>query len=354
MPETKQDDWMFVLKTVDERSAALTTLALQRLVRERMPATPENYALWYTYYHGNEPDLNRAIDEILRQGLPLTPLHCEDLIKRFFRFDTEAHAVRSAGDQTQTTIGKLKAAIDSVSVRGTRFQGAIDDLQQALEGAAAPDTLRAVVSTVLVESGSAVADQKALRAELEAASRELATLRTRLDTVRRAAETDSLTGLANRRAFNEAIKEAVKTAGTAGAPLSLLLADLDQFRAFNEAHGRQMGDNVLKVVARLIANTVESLGTAARFGSDQFGVILPSRALADAVKIAETIRETLASRQFATRDGRTKLGTVTISIGVVQHSHSESLGKVLDRVDDAVQTAKQNGRNQVCVAAGPA
>jgi len=81
---TNYSDWLHILENTEPRSARIADRAFEKLAKERMPPTPENYALWYTYFAGYQPDLNRVIDQMMKAGQPFTPLRCEDLVKRFF------------------------------------------------------------------------------------------------------------------------------------------------------------------------------------------------------------------------------------------------------------------------------
>ena len=347
---TNYNDWFHVLENTEPRSAKLADRTFEKLAKERMPPTPENYALWYTYYAGYQPDLNRVIDQMEQSGQPFTPLRCEDLVKRFFRFDAEAHAVRSAGDNTQEAITKVLKTINTSLSDSGRYQGAVETLQSTLEQPLNMDRLRTVVASVVVEVKTMVNEQEQLRQQLDMASSELATLRANLDTVRRQAETDALTGIANRRAFDQTLKQALGAAVRNRTALSLLLIDIDHFKKFNDTYGHSLGDQVLKVVARLLTHCVEDKGTPARYGGEEFAIILPRLDATEARKIAETIRVTISSKQIANREGGQTYGTITLSVGVAQYMANESIGSLIDRADEALYKAKSGGRNRVQLA----
>jgi len=347
---TNYSDWLQILENTEPRSAKLADRALEKLSKERMAPTPENYALWYTYFAGYQPDLNRVIDQMVKNGQPFTPLRCEDLVKRFFRFDAEAYAVRSAGDRTQEAISKVLKTIKTTLSDTGRTQGVVENLQSTLDQPVTMDRLRTIVAGVVVEVRTMVTEQEQLRQQLDQASNELVTLRANLDTVRRQAETDALTGIANRRAFDQALKQAVAGAVRDRVPLALLLIDIDHFKKFNDSYGHSLGDQVLKVVARLLAQTTEERGTPARYGGEEFAIVLPRSTLAEAMAVAETIRTTIASKQIASRDGSQNYGTITLSVGVAQYIVNESVGSLIDRADGALYKAKSAGRNRVHVA----
>jgi diguanylate cyclase len=138
----------------------------------------------------------------------------------------------------------------------------------------------------------------------------------------------------------------------AGGRLSLLLADIDRFKAFNDSHGHQIGDEVLRAVGRVLKDLVKGRDTPARCGGEAFAVILPDTALADALKIAEQIRARLAGcepRNLETGEG---YGRVTLSLGVAQYRLGEPLGELIQRADRALYRAKRAGRNRVAAENG--
>lgn len=164
-------------------------------------------------------------------------------------------------------------------------------------------------------------------------------------TVRDAAVRDPLTGLLNRRYFDEAVEAAFATARRADVPLSLIVLDLDRFSAVNNEHGHAVGDAVLRGVARAMAEAVRVGDTVARFGGEEFVVIAPSADTAEAVVIAERIRAAVAAVSVPL-DGAQL--AVTASAGVASLTQDELDGKALFRAaDSALLAAKRAGRDRV-------
>jgi diguanylate cyclase (GGDEF)-like protein len=163
--------------------------------------------------------------------------------------------------------------------------------------------------------------------------------------LRLAATTDSLTDLANRRAFLEHLARAVKTAVAEREPLSLLILDADHFKEVNDLHGHDVGDLALSMLGRAIKDQVRADGLAARIGGEEFGVILPRTRLPEAVAMAEQIRRGVEGIDVAAPACGVNL---TISIGVAQLSRAvRSPGDIMKAADQALYQAKANGRNQV-------
>lgn len=179
-----------------------------------------------------------------------------------------------------------------------------------------------------------------MAAQLEETNRQLAIANIRLSAL---SYVDGLTGVANRRRFDEALEEACRQ----GAPVSLVLIDLDHFKALNDAQGHQDGDEALRAVAALLAEETEARGgVAARFGGEEFAWLLPGVTLDEAKAAAETLR--LRIRQAGIRHDTAAGGVVTASLGVSSGTDAQAL---VAAADAALYRAKSGGRDRVEAAA---
>ena len=182
-------------------------------------------------------------------------------------------------------------------------------------------------------------------AELEDANRQLAVANVRL---RALSYLDGLTGVANRRRFDEALEEACAEAKESATPLSLVLVDLDHFKRLNDSQGHQDGDEALRAVASLLADQTESSGgLAARFGGEEFAWLLPGVALDAAKAEAETFR--MKVRAAAIRHAGAECGIVTASCGVASNAGTPALTPpaLVAAADAALYRAKSGGRDRV-------
>ena len=126
-----------------------------------------------------------------------------------------------------------------------------------------------------------------------------------------------------------------------------MLFDVDYFKAFNDAHGHPMGDQVLRLVARTLQESVKGRDVVARYGGEEFAVILAGARLADAVKVGEGIRATVAKRRIVRKSTGEELATITTSAGVATYRPGEPLNELIERSDNALYRAKDCGRNLV-------
>jgi len=157
------------------------------------------------------------------------------------------------------------------------------------------------------------------------------------------ATTDSLTGLANRRAFTAIIEREIDRAHRYGSNLALIMYDIDHFKSVNDCHGHDVGDQVLRAVTELVKKSVRTVDVVARWGGEEFMALLPAADLAAAKIVAEKLRAAIAGHRFET------LGSLTASFGVTVYKPDDNMNTLSKRVDDALYIAKENGRN--CVEA---
>jgi diguanylate cyclase (GGDEF)-like protein len=157
--------------------------------------------------------------------------------------------------------------------------------------------------------------------------------------------TDQLTGIGNRRRLDQALEEEISRAVRSGDKLSALMADLDHFKLVNDTYGHAVGDKVLETFGRLLRQTARLSDVLGRYGGEEFVVLMPNTARAEAVIFAERLRLALATTPIPPLKA-----PITVSLGVVELRPGESGEAFLRRVDDALYGAKSQGRNRVLAA----
>ncbi|NCA72346.1 MAG: PAS domain S-box protein, partial [Sphingobacteriia bacterium] len=183
------------------------------------------------------------------------------------------------------------------------------------------------------------AELQQARGAAEAANRALQAANIELQ---RLATTDRLTGLWNRHYFEEAMcAEMRRLARYSEQPLSLLLFDIDHFKSINDTHGHLVGDQVLSALTHRVRQHLRATDVLARWGGEEFVVLLPHTRGEDAVRLAENLRQLVAGEPFP------EVGRVTLSLGVAEFQPDETSDRWLKRVDDALYAAKTAGRNRV-------
>ena len=324
----------------------LAESALASMREHGIPPSPENFQVWFHYHAGTYGDLNRLIDTQAADKKPFDAASNEALYARFFGGDTQSMTLSTAAS-TEKILQEVLAQIGLANKDAAAYASLLQESSGRLEGGMTAQSLAAMIATLLTETQQVQARNTALESRLTTSSEEVSVLRRDLEAMQRDAQTDGLTGIANRKRFDMVLRSAVHDAQDFGRPLCLIMADIDHFKKFNDLYGHQMGDQVLKLVARSLKDCVRNGDLPARFGGEEFSVVLPNSTLAEAAEIADRIRQTIATRRIVRRDSKVELGGITLCAGVALLQPGEGVGPLIDRADEALYIAKRSGRNRV-------
>jgi diguanylate cyclase len=310
--------------------------------------TPPNYTVWYTHAAGTMPALSQAIDALVSKQTGFTDAVNADLYKRYFGSPEDQVEVLEAGGRLQAVIDKVSRYLDEHNGEIGHFGHTLDNISTAMGNNTQPaEKVRALVADLVKETQSMAQRNYNLESRLGRVANEVTELRENLQAVQREALTDALTGIPNRKFFDTRLQEAVREALNEQEAMSLVLCDIDHFKRFNDSFGHQIGDQVLRLVARTLSDSVKGRDTPARFGGEEFAIILPRTTLQQAAIVADQIRNGVMRRRFVGKDTRDDYGGITLSFGVAQYRANEDLTDLIGRADAALYHAKREGRNRV-------
>lgn len=159
--------------------------------------------------------------------------------------------------------------------------------------------------------------------------------------------TDALTGLFNFRHFKTVLQAEMDRSKRSGIPTSLVMVDADHFKAVNDTHGHEVGNQALKHLAEMLKGEVRTTDIVCRYGGEEFAMIFPETHLNLAVKVADRIREGIAHRPLRLADGEVDL-TVSMGASVYMKTSVLDIDDFIDSVDKYLYEAKQSGRNCIC------
>lgn len=330
-----------------ERSLVLAQRSFELMRDYCSTATPRAYAVWYTYVAGSQPLMNDAIKRLTTQNGTLTSADIDQLHDAYLDGRRLAVEVDRMNSSLIAEVEGIMEMID-VSVRSTAQYG--ESLQAFTHDIANAATSRArlkeVVSTIIANTRDVTANNRTLEARMRESRSEIETLRETLEVTRLESLTDPLTGLGNRKNFEEGLRRAVD-AGAARRPSSLIVLDIDYFKRFNDLYGHLTGDQVLRLVAIVMREHVDQKGaTLARFGGEEFGIVLPETDRSTAREIAERVRTSVTGRELVKRSTGESLGKVTVSLGVAMQRPDDNAVSLLERADACLFAAKRAGRNR--------
>ncbi len=330
---------------------AIAERAMDAMARHDVPATPENYTIWYAYVAGSDPELVKALDVVISNRGAFTAERNAEIYERFFSRSRLDHAVQAAGEGLETTMQRVLSLLSDYGADQSAYGRKLAQMSGALDGGSTAATVQTVLRQLRQETRAILVKNQELEHRLSRSKREIEQLRRDLETVRRDALTDPLTGIANRKQFDQRLREACAAALEDGGAVALVMADIDHFKAFNDRFGHRVGDEVLKLVARHLRNHVKGRDTPARYGGEEFALILPATTLDGASVLADQIRKSLAEHSLTSRKTDLRYGKVTLSLGIAVYRLGERLDDLLQRADRALYLAKQQGRNRVCTEA---
>ena len=330
-----------------ERSLVLAQRSFELMRDYCTSATPRAYAVWYAYVAGTQPLMNDAIKRLTTQNGTLTSADIDGLHDTYIDGRRLAIEMDRMNSSLIAEVEGIMEMID-VSVRSTAQYG--ESLQAFTQDIANAATSRArlkeVVATIIANTRDVTANNRTLEARMRESRSEIETLRETLEATRLESLTDPLTGLGNRKSFEEGLRRAID-AGMSRPPSSLIVLDIDYFKRFNDLYGHLTGDQVLRLVAIVMREHIGQKGaTLARFGGEEFGIVLPETDRTTAREIAERVRTSVTGRELVKRSTGESLGKVTVSLGVAMQRPDDNAVSLLERADSCLFAAKRAGRNR--------
>lgn len=330
-----------------ERTIAFGERALGYLKYNVTPAIPRYYELWYTYAAGHNMALINAVGEILAAKSRLTPEETERLYDTFLSPLRKTEQVEEVGTQISAELKDIVDLIRQLSSNSGRYGDSLENAVSDLGSVTNATQLKPIVSSLISSTKDMVEHNRKLECHLEDSREQIAELNRSLEAIRTESMTDTLTALANRKKFDQAMDHETTEAMEKKTPLCLMLADIDHFKSFNDTYGHQTGDQVLRLVAHTLKTNVKGRDLAARYGGEEFAIILPYTELDDALNLAEQLRRAVYTKELVKKTTGESLGRITISIGVALYRPGEPVEALIHRADSCLYAAKHAGRNLV-------
>lgn len=328
-----------------EQAAEYARIALPLMARNGVPAHPVNFSIWYEYVSGRNEELKQSLDRLLEDGHPFTPEIQKSLYRRFLAEGDEA-ALEDMRLGVRRMLTEALSQLVESNGQAQHYGRMLETYSGHLAKPVNLDEMRRIVTMMLTETKTMEYANTLLEERLKTTSRELDTIRKELERAKQEANTDTLTGLSNRKAFNEALSEWLAQPESIGT-VSLLIADIDYFKRFNDSHGHLLGDKLLRFVSNSLKQCVRGQDMVARYGGEEFAIILPETPLTGAIAVAENIRAAIETQRLRRRDSQESVGSVTMSIGVACLRADETADSFIQRADMALYRAKETGRNRV-------
>jgi diguanylate cyclase len=328
-----------------EYATSVAEQAVRSMAEQRVPPTPNNFHVWFKYTLGTPPVLKRAIDILIGNKRKFDAQTNREIYESYIGSKASDEAVAyDVSQQLHSVMTSAKQFLNAAIADNRTQMAAINDVSERSEAGVDPKLL---IESLMGELAKAATRATKLEVSFMEKSRELDTIRDSLTKSEQRAKTDTLTGLPNRRALEEFFRNAQIAAMEQGDDVSALLIDIDHFKRFNDEFGHGVGDQVLRLMAKVLREQVREIDLPARYGGEELIVVLPTADLATCTAIAERIRRSIAECRMTRRSTGEALPGITVSIGVAQFQGGESMADLIDRCDRALYLAKKMGRNRV-------
>jgi diguanylate cyclase len=330
-----------------ERTMAFAEIALGQIKALGLPAFPRHYEIWYAYATGYHPELNQAINDSLKRSGTLSTAELDEIYDSYLSPTRLTDRIGGVGAKLVDQIDEVMAMMRATLGSATSHNESLADATLRLGKAKDWESLRLIVESLITTAKEMENTNQALESRLSASKQQINQLQQRLEGLRHENLTDPLTSLANRKYFDQALQRTTAEASRTAKPLSLLLADIDYFKKFNDVFGHVTGDQVLRLVASSVKRNIKGADLAARYGGEEFAVILPNTASRQAKTVAEHIRGSVMANELMKRSTGEHLGRITVSIGVATYRQGEPAQALIERTAASLHAAKDNGRNRV-------
>lgn len=318
-----------------------------------VPATGANYEVWLAYRLSSNQPLREALDARIAAGEKFTAEFMAQTHDRFFTSAGASAQIVLAGERIARDLGEVLLFLKSAEEKSGDYGRTLESVATDLNRGLAPDQIRQIVSSLAAATLDMANHNQHLNDQLQRSSREMETMRKTLETVRVESLTDGLTGLANRRMFDETLRMRIDEARAQKAELCLLLCDVDHFKRFNDTWGHHTGDQILRFLASAMQTHARPDFLVARYGGEEFAMIMPRLSERAAMQTAEALRVAIQAKRLRRRSTNEDLGQVTVSMGIATLQPSDTPVGFLERADACLYASKRNGRNRVTTDATP-
>jgi len=309
--------------------------------------SPRNYELFYAYVQGVNEELDKVLHPLITGADAWSDSVADEIYTKYLADDRLTKLL----DETTEEVGnELKAAMAILAQAGADAA----DYEKALIGAGGnlkntsdPRSIREIVNHLVKATETMQNRSQTLEQKLIETNQQVEALKTNLDRVKIEAMTDALSGLSNRKRFDEVLADETEKALGSRKPLALVLCDIDHFKRFNDTWGHQTGDQIIRFVSGTLKRNIKDEHVCARYGGEEFAIIMPTTDMDTAVTVSEKIRVMIESKKLVRKSTNEDLGRVTISMGVAMFRETDEVEDIIERADKSLYLSKQNGRNRL-------
>lgn len=260
-----------------------------------------------------------------------------------------AKRLRIAEQQLDSELAVILRFMRSYVDANDTYAKSLAQAHRNLPSLAKPEQVRTMINFLIAENEKMQRQTAELESNLENSRSQIEKLRWNLAEAQEMGLRDPLTALSNRRFFDINLAKEIDEARAQGTEMCLVMSDIDRFKTINDTFGHQIGDEVIRMFAKLLSSNVKGRDTVARFGGEEFAIILPETHIEDAQTLTEGIRRQLEAKQLTVNASGEPMGKITASFGIAQLTEGDDPDALVKRADARLYEAKAAGRNRVVV-----
>ena len=262
--------------------------------------------------------------------------------------DPREQQINDSAQEIRTILLSLAGLLQRTGQAASNSSSTLGDVRTTIDDMQLPQDLRKVHDLLIREIDRMISSNTTLKEELARSQDSLEAQRTQIENLKTAVRVDGLTQLANRVYFDEKLTELISLQNRYHDPFSLLMIDVDDFKKINDSLGHQAGDRILKGIALKLKASIRESDFIARFGGDEFALILSKTHNPPAIEVGWKICRLMEESRFLLDK---KEFSLTLSIGVAEVTAGDTPETLINRADGALYQAKQEGRNRAIIAA---
>lgn len=332
-------------RAVSESVADAAQLVVELMRTHGVAGLPRNYEIYYEAYAGSNDKLQA---EIAALGDRPEQAELDRIGREFFAASNRDNIVENAHDsvmskieEVMTLLHREKHSLEKYGIILDKTSAGLNDKQQLTT-----DLLRKIVGIMAIATDTTIEQGRQIVNSIAGTSAELAEVKSMLVEYKRLADTDPLTQIWNRRAFDRVMSRIYEH--RKGILFNaLILADIDRFKDINDRYGHPFGDRILQHVAQILKSSVNEAATVARTGGEEFAIIVDGLTEEAVVALADGMRGEIERTPFLSMDATGARDQVTISMGVCMASEAGGPQDLYEKADQALYASKLNGRNKV-------
>ncbi|TQV86568.1 GGDEF domain-containing protein [Aliikangiella coralliicola] len=330
-----------IQETIKE-SGHISRQAMAWLRDLQLPADPVCYHVAYELFHRPNPEMKQRVAQL--HGTPDEMYEGFQQIYQDFITSKQENNLRQFSRKIDNLANRTLFNVSDTQIHLKAYSGTLEEIQPLLE-ATSGDAKINVISLLINETEKVHRHAESLEDKLKLATEEIKALQEEHLQFKDKVNRDPLTQVLNRSGLQEAFENLADEDNC--YPMAVLLADIDHFKAFNDEHGHLIGDNVLKLVSATLKKYIKRSDILARFGGEEFLLLLPHTEKENGAVVAESLRKRIEKLTVKKKGSDEYLRRITISIGVSDIQQEQSLTDGIDRADKALYRSKNNGRNCV-------